>query len=56
MRGSEEPNTTISAPSSAANETPFKERFAGVPLKAQLECWLGSFVIFFSTGDPDQYC
>ena len=44
--GREEPN--ISKPSSArpARETPLKWRFAVVPLKAQLECWLGSYVIF----------
>ena len=26
-----------------ASKTPFKWRFAGVPI---MECWLGSFVIF----------
>ena len=28
-----------------AGETPFKWRFAGVPMITQIECWLGSFVI-----------
>ena len=38
-----------------ASETPFRWRFASVPLMAHpmIELWLGSFVIL---GDPDQYC
>ena len=32
--GGEDPNTTISGPSSAASETPFKWRFPGVPVTA----------------------
>ena len=34
----------------SASETPFKWRFAGVPMMAQLEFWLGSFVILRGSG------
>ena len=30
----------------SASETPFKWRFAGVPMMVNIECWLGRFVIF----------
>ena len=33
--GREDPKTNISGPSSAASETPFKWRFAGVPMMTQ---------------------
>ena len=33
--GREDPNTTISRPSSAASKMPFKWRFAGMPMIAQ---------------------
>ena len=29
-----------------ASEKPLKWRFAGVPMMVNIECWLGSFVIF----------
>ena len=36
----------------SASKTPFKWRFAGVPMMVNIECWLGRFVIFqgFWTG------
>ena len=33
-----------------ASETPFKWRFAGVPMMAHIECWIGSFVILRGSG------
>ena len=43
--GREDLNITITGHHRPASETPFKWRFAGVPMMAQ-HCWLGSFVIF----------
>ena len=34
----------------AASETPFKWRFAGGPMMAHIECWIGSFVILSGSG------
>ena len=39
-------NTTISGSSSARQRKPLKWRFSGVP---NIECWIGSFVIFKGT-------
>ena len=52
--GIEGPNTTISGPSSAASETPFKWRFAGGSMVAQHRKLARKLCGF--TGDPDQYC
>ena len=38
--GGEEPNTTISGPSSARQRNAIKWRFAGGPLMSNIECWL----------------
>ena len=44
--GIEDPDTAIYWPSSARQQTPFKRCFAGGPMMSNIECWLGSFVIF----------
>ena len=33
-----------------ASETPLKWHFAGEPIMAHIECWLGSFVFFTGSG------
>ena len=51
-RGSKQIHTTISGPSSARHADPPAWRAD----MAQIECWLGSFVFIFFSGDSDQYC
>ena len=53
MRGREEPNTATSGPPSAANETPFKWRFAGMPLIDQHG--MLSWQLCKFSGDPDSF-
>ena len=50
--GIDDPNSAINGPPSGPPAK--KRRFAGGQMMANIECWLGSFVIF--QGDPDQYC
>ena len=44
--GSDAQKPTKSGQLLAFSETPLKWRFAGGPIMAHIECWLGRFVIF----------
>ena len=53
--GIEDPNTAINGPLPARQQNAIEMAFRWrADARPNIECWLGSFVIF--SGDPDQYC